>query len=99
MADRYVFRCFSCQRDLAFAEAPGFRASCDSCHADVHVCKNCRFYDPKVYNECTEPSADVVREKERANFCEFFQPFDRDGKTGPSKDDLKALAEALFRKK
>ena len=68
------------------------------CHADAHVCKNCEFYDPKVYNECRETSADVVREKERANFCDYFKPRSSGASSGKSAADLKAAAEALFKK-
>ncbi len=97
--------CFDCGQKLSFAERVGFRAECDRCGADVHVCKNCRFYDPKVYNECRETSADVVKEKDRANYCEFFEAADqtRSGtgldRSAQSKEDLRAQAEALFKKK
>ena len=55
-------------------------------------------YDPKVYNECREPSAEVVREKERANFCEYFEAGSQEGAAAQKKDLLSA-AEALFKKK
>ena len=62
------------------------------------MCKNCRFYDPTAYNECREPSAEVVREKERANFCDYFEA--GSGKGGnQSKEELLSAAEALFKKK
>ena len=32
-----------------------------------------------AYNECHEPSADVVQEKERANYCEYYQPSNKAG--------------------
>jgi hypothetical protein len=41
----------------------------------------------------------VVREKERSNFCDFFQPSTGEGGSGPSRDQLKNAAEALFKKK
>lgn len=34
----------------------------------------CRFYDPAVTEQCTEDDAEEVREKERANFCDYFRP-------------------------
>lgn len=92
--------CFSCGKMLQYSDSPGFRESCPHCHADVHSCKNCLFYDSKVYNECREPAAEVVREKERANFCEFYQV--RTGSVDAQNKkaaDLKAAAEALFKKK
>jgi hypothetical protein len=37
------------------------------------VCRNCAFYAAGAYNDCREPCAERVVDKERANFCEFFQ--------------------------
>ncbi len=93
------FLCFSCQKELKFSDAKiGFREECPHCRADVHVCKNCHFYDPKAYNECREPSADVVREKDRANYCEYFQPATERGAVVDKAAALRAAAEALFKK-
>ena len=90
--------CFSCGNKIDVVERVGIREECDKCSADLHVCKNCRFYDVTAYNECKEPSADVVREKDRANYCDYFEP--GGGSFEKSKrDDLLAQAEALFGKK
>ncbi len=35
---------------------------------------NCRFYDETAYNECSEPSAERVVDKEKSNFCDYFSP-------------------------
>jgi hypothetical protein len=51
-----------------------------------------------LYNECREPQADVVREKERANFCDYFSASDKIGGPGKDNDALKNAAEALFKK-
>jgi hypothetical protein len=92
-------KCFHCGADLKFTDRIGLREECSECREDVHVCKNCRFYDPSAYNECREPSAEVVREKDRANHCEYFQPGSGEGGRGPTKNDLLSAAEALFKKK
>ncbi len=90
--------CFSCKKSNSYLGKVGFRDECLNCRADLHVCKNCEFYDLKAYNECRENSADIVREKERANFCDFFSA--RKGAIGidDQKAKLKAAAEALFKK-
>lgn len=88
--------CFSCKNKTTFSEKLGFRAECN-CGEDLHVCKNCEFYDPKVYNECRETSADVIREKERANYCEYFRPRANQDKDADRKA-LFAAADALFKK-
>ena len=91
-------QCFSCGTVNELADRVGRRDECEKCMADLHACKNCRFYDPGAYNECKESSADVVREKEESNFCDYFEPgdgtFQKDQKA-----DLLAQAEALFSKK
>lgn len=94
-------QCFKCQEVLQFVDKVGFRVECPKCMEDVHVCKNCEFYDPKVYNECRETSADVIREKARANFCEFFRPRAGGGDSAldKQKQALLSAAEALFKKK
>jgi hypothetical protein len=89
--------CFSCGKPLNLAGEVSRREECSSCRVDVHVCKNCSFYDRSAYNECRESQADVVREKDRANFCDYFQLSTKSVSGGPSKDDLKAQAEALFK--
>lgn len=88
--------CFSCQKATEVVERVGFREECE-CGADLHSCKCCSFYDPKAYNECRETSADVVREKERANFCDYFQPNGQASEKN-KRDALLAAAEALFKK-
>jgi hypothetical protein len=90
--------CFECGAKLEFQDQIGRRDECSKCGADVRVCKNCEFYDPKVYNECRETSADPVREKQRSNLCDFFRPRSKDGSGSASADALKAAAEALFKK-
>lgn len=89
--------CFKCSKATEFVSRLGFREACD-CSQDLHVCLNCGHYDPGAYNECKEPIADRVKEKERANFCEHFNPSQKgvDGKKAPSNQDLRAQAEALF---
>lgn len=89
--------CFSCGTGLSFSAEVGRREECPKCRADVHVCKNCHFYDKNSYNECREPQAEVVREKDRANFCDYFQLSSKGAASGPSKEDLKSQAEALFK--
>lgn len=94
-----VLRCFSCGKESSFADRVGRRDECSYCGADAHVCKNCEFYDEKAYNECRETSADVVREKERANFCDYFKPGGGGNAAVDKAAALRAAAEALFKKK
>jgi hypothetical protein len=92
-------QCFSCQKELLFSDAKiSFREECPHCLADVHACKNCLHYDPKAYNECRESVADVVREKDRANYCDHFILAEGRAMGIDKSAQLKAAAEALFKK-
>ena len=75
--------------------------SCRKCGRDTRVCKGCFFYERSAHNECKEPQADRVVEKERSNFCDYFRPVSKtQGQPGvSSKDSARAAAEALFKKK
>ncbi|CAG1769769.1 hypothetical protein BAC2_00556 [uncultured bacterium] len=87
--------CFHCKGGLDSSARPGRADSCPKCGSDVKVCLNCRFYDRGAYNQCKEPSAERVLDKEKANFCEFFE---FGGGTGPDEkeDPMKKLRE-LFK--
>ncbi|MEK6774167.1 MAG: hypothetical protein AABY64_09505 [Bdellovibrionota bacterium] len=92
-------KCFSCSKELSFTDRVSLREECPSCRADVHACRNCSFYDPKAYNECREPQAERVQDRDHANRCDYFSPGNNSG-TGVSKaDQLREAAEALFKKK
>ena len=94
-------RCFACNAEipLAAGERVGFRDTCPGCGVDAHVCRNCAHHDPSAYNECREPSAERVGERERANRCDYFAPGGDGG--GPRPGDAPARArsslDALFK--
>jgi len=93
------FKCFDCGAELKFTDRVGLREECPHCRADVHVCRNCKFYDPKVYNECREPQAERILERDRTNRCDYFSPGSRGEDEKSKADQLKAAAEALFKKR
>lgn len=98
MSGSAEIQCFSCGQKLNLILPVSRREECTGCRADVRVCKNCAYYDAKVYNECRETQADVVKEKERSTICDYFSP--RTTVAGAtSRSDLFAAAEALFKKK
>ncbi len=65
--------CWKCAKPLDIAKI-GFRAVCNHCDHDLHVCVNCTYYAPGKPNDCMVPGTDSVRDKERANLCEDFKP-------------------------
>lgn len=90
--------CQKCGTLRTSKEKVGYRESCVKCNEDLHTCLCCKFHDTRSYNECNEPAAEVVREKNRSNFCDFFEP-KSGGPNSKTTVDLKAAAEALFKKK
>jgi hypothetical protein len=66
--------CWHCGATVEIKERVGFRECCPGCDRALHVCLNCGFYDPTYHNQCREPIAELVADKERANFCEYFVP-------------------------
>lgn len=91
--------CHKCAAKNTSSDIFGRRSECSSCHSDLHVCYNCIHYDAGAYNECKESSADFVKEKDRANFCDYFSPSDKNKTGKDSKNDILSAAEALFKKK
>ncbi len=90
-------RCYSCTAALARGERVGRADLCAGCGAEVRACRNCAFFAPGAWNDCREPSAERVVDKERANFCDFFQlgaSTSLAGEVPGARADL----DALFRK-
>lgn len=67
--------CWKCGAPLAGLTLPLRRLEvCEACDAELHVCRLCEFFDTGVAKSCREPIADEVKDKTRANFCDYFQP-------------------------
>ena len=92
--------CAACNREfkLSPGERLSFRETCESCDADLHCCVNCAHYDPGAHNDCREPSAERVRDRKRANRCDWFQPGDRAGGDGTGRAQSLDALDALFKK-
>jgi hypothetical protein len=90
--------CWHCGNTLGALDY-GRQDICGKCGRDTRVCRNCGFYDRTAHNECHETQADRQVEKERSNFCDYFKPKSGGGNGAPSRDALKAAADALFKKK
>lgn len=90
--------CYNCGKDLAMEPSTKISRSeeCPHCYASLHCCKMCRFFDKSAYNECKEPMANRVLDKEKANFCDFFK-LDGGGSQEQDKEDLLAAAKSLFK--
>jgi hypothetical protein len=83
--------CWKCGTSLADLTLPLRRLEeCRNCGAELHVCKLCEWYSLTVAKHCREPIAEEVKDKERANFCDYFKP--RPG--AYSKADVSASSQA-----
>jgi len=73
--------------------------SCEECNAYMRVCKNCRFWDPHVHNECLETTAAFIRDREAPNFCSHFtlKKFDASPEIDTSADEAKSKLNDLFK--
>ena len=90
--------CWKCGNSLESLSLPLRREEeCKACGAELHACRLCEFYDPAVANSCREPVAEEVKDKTRANFCDYFRP--RAGAFMAVPDEAaqaRARLEALF---
>ncbi|MBU8934513.1 MAG: hypothetical protein KOO62_10965 [candidate division Zixibacteria bacterium] len=70
--------------------------------ADLRCCHGCRHYNPASHMQCRENIRTPVKDKEKNNFCDFFQKRDATkkpggmGAAGGGKDDLKKRFDNLF---
>ena len=95
-------RCWKCGVSLADYSLPLRRIEeCRACRAELHVCRMCEFYDTSKAKHCRETIADEVKDKQRANFCDYFRPTPTAYQPGPvsAADRARAELEALFGRK
>jgi len=92
--------CHQCGKELNREATVGRRDVCSSCRGDLHICLNCRFYDPGSYNDCREPQAERVVEKDRSNFCDYFEfsPSSSSGRMASITPDSRRKLDSLFKK-
>ena len=92
-----MMTCWKCGESIEVRDRVGFRDPCPKCDRPQHACLNCKFYDKSFNNECREPMADRVVDKERFNFCEYFTPSTRP-RSAAAASPSRAQLDALFRK-
>ncbi len=92
--------CAACGKPITVDLPVGRRDECRHCAGDLHACIQCASFDARG-GICREPHAEPQRDRQAANACEWFRFAGSKvaGAAGPSKEELRAAAEALFRKK
>jgi hypothetical protein len=93
--------CWKCGASLEDYSLPLRRLEeCRACRAQLHACRMCVEYDTQYAKHCREPTAEEVRAKDQANFCDFFKPrpdaYDAGGMDAAAK--ARAELERLFGK-
>ena len=92
--------CWKCGGSLQHLSLPLRRLeACRACGAELHVCRLCEFHDTAVAKGCREPVAEEVKDKTRANFCDYFAFME--GPSSPSTGDRDAALKRfndLFKK-
>jgi hypothetical protein len=98
----HALRCWKCGAALAALSLPLRRLDeCPACHAELHACMMCEFYDVRVAKSCRETVAEEVKDKQRANFCDYFRPSEAAYRPGDltAAEKAKAELEAMFGRK
>jgi len=92
--------CHQCRSELHIDKQVGFRDVCPHCGWNLHVCLNCGFHEAGAYNECREPQAERVVDKDRNNFCEYFVLRDLTGRDDgkDTVDTARSKLDDLFKK-
>lgn len=91
--------CWRCGKSLKDIPLPFTRLQqCKHCHADLHVCRLCRFYNPAVSEKCNHDLAEPARDIELANFCQYFKPVSNafNEKNHGREEDAMARLKSLF---
>lgn len=89
-------QCHSCKHIWTVELALSRRDECPNCHNDAKVCLNCRYFDRSAHHECREEQAEWVKEKDRGNFCSYFEPLANATGGSTEVDRARARLEGLF---
>ncbi len=93
--------CWNCSASLSALTLPLRRLEiCKACNSELHVCKMCVEYDTSYAKHCREPTAEEVRKKTEANFCDHFKPKNNAfvAKNVSEIEKSKSALDALFKK-
>jgi hypothetical protein len=70
---KHMVSCWSCGYSWEFSPPLGRGDLCSGCRRDAKVCLNCKFHDRNASRECVESQAEIVKDKDKSNFCEWFE--------------------------
>ena len=93
-----MYSCHNCGSEVDLEIKIARLDTCPNCYADLHCCLNCQHHDPGAQNQCKEPFAGFVRERDKANFCHFFTYKDSTGTDRDAEIHARARLEDMFKK-
>ncbi len=65
--------CWKCGASLSEIKIPLSRLdACSACRAELHVCRFCSYYNKNYSRRCEQEMAEVPREADHANFCDYY---------------------------
>jgi len=91
-------KCASCS--VKIATSINLASTCPTCHADLHTCRQCNYFDPAARFECRKPITAKIVNKTAKNMCELFEPrtiVERETSSGAPTDARQAFKN-LFKK-
>lgn len=91
--------CWHCGTAVKSNQLPITRLEqCLHCHADLHVCRLCRSWNPRYTSKCSHDHAEPPLDRERANFCQYFRPAPGAFRSAgaPASETARTDLEALF---
>ncbi|HPL62167.1 MAG: hypothetical protein PHG91_04405 [Syntrophales bacterium] len=89
--------CHACRKEITDLFT-GRRDACPACGRDLRCCLNCVFFAQGFSNNCREPQAERVADKEKSNFCDFFRFRDSSPAGEKPGSDARKKLEDLFKK-
>ena len=95
--------CWNCGKPTGIQGKVMRSDSCVDCLADLRCCRGCRHFDPTRRFQCRENIEAPIANKEKNNFCDFFQMRNVVKKPGgissqqDSKEDRKKKFDDLFK--
>ena len=94
--------CWNCGRTTGIEGRVTRSDSCPHCLADLRCCRGCRHFQPLRRFQCKESVETNIVNKEKNNFCDFFQMRDVVKRPGgittqtESNDDRQKRFDDLF---
>jgi hypothetical protein len=91
--------CWKCGKPIDTTETIYRNTLCPECGADIHCCRNCKYYSPGAHYDCLETVQELVVDKEKANFCDSFSArsdFSAEGKNSGEAKKARDAFNSLF---